>query len=355
MPGPSMHDDEQHDSNQEDCSDDEEHTSLVEEKKDDESTSQKGESSFTSAAPSATNVDASRTTPTTPNTGLAFWERLPSKNLSFGSAEILTVDECVRHSALYQGRAVRVTGQLHQRTFVGDDIRTPRHVLLELIDPCTLMAQSSRAIPTNSPSNPNRTHTIPGVPSSTTTTPSTPSTVTSTPYKTPLKTLGLRKPSSSSTSLLANSSTCSSTKTPTSTLLSGKRKRPWFAISAKKKTPPKSLPRMLLKVIVDPELPRLATIVPSGASKVMVMGIILENGWLQARFVSLMDPTTDMGLYVNALHARRRCLYQRYKELTGTNTTPTTTGSHDNSKDDVVLIMGCGPPPYNYLDQEESK
>lgn len=43
------------------------------------------------------------------------WQRLPSRNLSFGSAEILSVTECVRFAAaLYQGRSIRCTGVLKQ-------------------------------------------------------------------------------------------------------------------------------------------------------------------------------------------------------------------------------------------------
>ncbi len=322
-------DDQQSDSN--DVSEKVECPRFVEEKKDDESLAHNRELS--------TGTTSSGTP--TPNTGLAFWERLPSKNLSFGSAEILTVDECVKHSAFYHGRHVRVTGQLHQRTFIGDDVATPRHVLLELMDPIVVSPQLV-VTPAKTPSKP--LYNTPGLLLSTT---KTPNSIEKTSYKTPIKTIGPRK-TTSNTSVLRDSST----KTPGSCLVSGKRKRPWFATSARKKTPPQIAPKLFLKVIADPELPRLATIAPSGASKVMVMGIMLENGWLQARFVSLVDPCTDMTLYVNALHARRRCLYQRYKELAGTH--PLEVGD-DKTKDSTILIGGCGPPPYGYLDKEESK
>ena len=44
------------------------------------------------------------------------WERLPSQNLSFGSAEILSIAECVEHAKLYhqQGMSVRCTGILQE-------------------------------------------------------------------------------------------------------------------------------------------------------------------------------------------------------------------------------------------------
>lgn len=302
----------------------EESSNLVEEKKDDENAG-------TKIPPSATGTSSSFGDPSKPNQGLAYWERLPSRNLSLGSAEILTVDECVRHSALYQGRAVRVTGQLHQRTFVGGgDTATPRQVLLELIDPCSI-AQQPRATPVK--------------PSTTPSTPVTPGTIENS-YKTPLKTLGPRR-SSGNPSLLGNLSS----QTPGSALTSNKRKRPLVHVSARKKTPPKSEPRLLLKVIADPELPRLATIAPCGASKVMVMGVLLENGWVQARFVSLVDPSTDMALYVDSLQARRTYLYRRYKELTEAGTLQP---AKSESPETPVLILGCGPPPYDCLEEQDA-
>jgi hypothetical protein len=44
------------------------------------------------------------------------WQRLPSQSLSFGSAEILSVTECVQHAALYHqhGRSMRCTGAIQE-------------------------------------------------------------------------------------------------------------------------------------------------------------------------------------------------------------------------------------------------
>lgn len=44
------------------------------------------------------------------------WQRLPTQSLSFGSAEILSVAECLRHAHLYHehGRSIRCTGILEQ-------------------------------------------------------------------------------------------------------------------------------------------------------------------------------------------------------------------------------------------------
>ena len=330
----------------------EDRRSPVEEKKEDEDATNR-------PPPPAPRPTSSP--PTTPNTGLAYWERLPSKNLSQASAEILTVDECVKHCLLYRGRAVRVTGQLHQRTFVGDDVETPRLVLLELLDPTPMATQASQYRTSGStPAKESTTHT-PGKTSLPPSTSKTPTDTVKTTYKTPLKTLGpARRPGSSigssSFTLLGNSST----KTPSSTILSEKRKRPWFATtSARKKTPPKTAPRLLLKVLVDPALPRLDTIAPSGTSKVMVLGVILDSGWMQAQFVSLVDPRTDMSLYVTALQARRRHLYQRYKTLPRNSISSKAVESLDSSTTDVestatdqstCLLLGCGPPPYENLE-----
>jgi hypothetical protein len=46
---------------------------------------------------------------------LPMWQRLPSRNLSFQSAEILTVTECLQHVPLYAERSVRVTGSIFEK------------------------------------------------------------------------------------------------------------------------------------------------------------------------------------------------------------------------------------------------
>jgi len=44
------------------------------------------------------------------------WQRLPSQNLSFGAAEILSVTECLQHAKLYHmhGRSIRCTGVIQE-------------------------------------------------------------------------------------------------------------------------------------------------------------------------------------------------------------------------------------------------
>jgi hypothetical protein len=46
---------------------------------------------------------------------LPMWQRLPSRNLSFPSAEILIVTECLQHLPLYVERYVRVAGSIFER------------------------------------------------------------------------------------------------------------------------------------------------------------------------------------------------------------------------------------------------
>eukprot|EP00934_Nitzschia_sp_Nitz4_P001415 Nitzschia sp. Nitz4//scaffold15_size197535//15972//17117//NITZ4_001551-RA/size197535-processed-gene-0.49-mRNA-1//-1//CDS//3329537634//1415//frame0 len=285
------------------------------------------------------------------NAGLAPWERQQSKGLSFDPAEILTVDECVTHAALYTGKAVRVTGQLHQRSLDGKD--ATRHVLLELIEPLGLAMTGNSSSPPQPTRTPAKTPLQPSsmTPDSRVSPINVPTTTTATPFKTPSKTLGPRRaPPSSSNSLFR-----SSNKRPGPLLSSTKRKKPWFGVptsSHKKPPPPPTPPRLVLKVLVDPLLPGISSIAPSGASKVMVMGTLSENGVLEARFVSLLPPNTDMKLYMDGLWTRRRFLFHRYYHnhpSVGMGQPP-----HDVPAGNTIVVplLGCGPPPYASLQQQ---
>jgi hypothetical protein len=202
-----------------------------------------------------------------PSTGnLEYWERLPSHNLSFGSAEILTVDECLTHASLYQQRAVRVTGLLKQRGFHDD-----KTVVLELIHP----------VPNNHKKR-------------------------SPPPR-----------SSSKTSLLRQ-----------------KRKRPWFATTTATTKPTATVtpsPKTL-KVLVDATMEQLSTLVVG--SLVMVIGTLTKEG-IQARLLQRVQHT-DMTFYTNALKARRKLIHQRHQK-----------------KQEGVVLQGCGPPPYDVVEQNE--
>ena len=120
----------------------------------------------------------------------------------------------------------------------------------------------------------------------------------------------------------------------------------------------------LLQVLVDPELPHLSELVPSGTTKVTVWGTMLEDGSIQARFVNLVDAQMDMNLYMIALLRRRRWLYQRHhkeqqQQQQRDQPSPQPPPNPRNTEDpaalkeekveETMLIQGCGPPPYEKL------
>lgn len=306
--------------------------------------------------------------PSHPNTGLAYWQRLPSKNLTFGSAEILTVEECIKYRVLYRGRPVRVTGHLHHRSFTenNDDATKRLQVLLELIhiettilSPSTASSSSSSGLAKSK--TPIKVGTYSAITPAKSSIPTASHTMSSqkSPMKTP--TLGLRRP------LLKSGD--GGGGGGTGLLLSSKRKRPWFSTTKSNRKDPPNKPAtptgpMLLKVLVDPELPNLSDITPSGGTtKVMVIGTMLDDGSIQARFVVLTDVRLDMNLYVTALIRRRRFLYQRHhhrlqqqqqepQEAMPEHPSPT----KDCTQQDDQLIQGCGPPPYvKFLESEKDR
>ena len=310
----------------------------------------------------------------TPNAGLAFWERLPSNNLTFGSAEILTVEECVKHKDLYRGRGVRVTGLLRRRGFVEQQEQELPQVTLELVHIETT-APSSARIPNKTPVKPSMHPTTPTTSKSSSSLSESMASSHRGPFKTP-------------TTLMQNPLVRNQGNPPTNTL-SSKRKRPWFASTnnnSNKKSPPLPPSRLLsrpstttttplpelflLQVLVDPELPRLSELVPSETTKVTAWGTMLEDGSIQARFVNLVDAQMDMNLYVTALLRRRRWLYQRHhkqqqqqlQQLVQPAPAPSSPsgpipprstedppGTKEEKVEGTILIQGCGPPPYEKL------
>ena len=68
-------------------------------------------------------------------------DRLPSQNVSFGSAEILTVSELQKHAHLYVNRSVRITGVVLHRHVANDG-----NVCLVLNDP-SLQKSTAKAPP----------------------------------------------------------------------------------------------------------------------------------------------------------------------------------------------------------------
>jgi hypothetical protein len=307
----------------------------------------------------------------------SFWERLPSRNVSFGSAEILTVTECIQHAALYQNRAIRVTGLLHQRRFLpGANDDDELIVQLELLDPLT--------IPTHPSSSGRQRH-------STSQRPSLAGRSSST---------GLLKPSSTpkSSSLSNNNHRLSTAAKSPATLLGPSsssslstrtQSKPWFANTGSKGRPSSSSssslggilrsrpssatkppPRVnLLKVMVDPSMPRLDQAVVG--SMVMVIGTIVQVQQqqqehtnnaevtkekdsisdsvplsnrrnndstlppppiyykLEARILQIL-PQADLTMFGAALQARRKALYLRYYHHHHQNVSEEVGSANDN-------------------------
>jgi hypothetical protein len=69
------------------------------------------------AVTTATTDTVVATVSTSGGINMPMWQRLPSRNLSFQSAEILTVTECLQHTNLssYLDRSVRLTGSILER------------------------------------------------------------------------------------------------------------------------------------------------------------------------------------------------------------------------------------------------
>lgn len=93
-------------------------TRNVQKQKDSESARDNKDSKTTSINDSTPLIEEIKKTQS--SVSLPQWQRLPSRSISFGSAEILTVPECYRHFKTYLGRSVRVTGTVLHR-HVHDD------------------------------------------------------------------------------------------------------------------------------------------------------------------------------------------------------------------------------------------
>ncbi len=180
---------------------------------------------------------------------LAYWERLPSRNVSFKPAEILTVQECLQCSKLYceENQSVRITGILEHRFVRSDD-----RIELQLKDP---KSTSTAAIAEKA----------------------------------------RRKSGSFSRKSLSGT------------------KRPWFASTTTTKTPSKQAPQetltTMLRVIVDPSTDCLPLAV--AGSCLTIVGEFLDASSVSARTLAVV-PTTNMVLYEQALRLRRKTMYERY-------------------------------------------
>jgi hypothetical protein len=334
------------------------------------------------AAPQDNTAENQRNNSTKATGNISYWERMPSRTLTFGPAEILTVTECIQHAALYIDRSVRVTGLLHHRRFLAGNGENDVVVQLELRDPL----QSQPGQPPELQSKPRTS-------------------LSARRKSSGLFTRSLSLPNNNSNqhsapSVQMSKLTASSATTSSS---SKKRPKPWFANSNKVQTTSDSLLRRslapegllrnrpkktigILKVLVDPSMPQLGA--ATVGSVIMVMGTIIKaeenvdagapveaeivsvtprnhslallkpppppsiQYKVEARIVSVLPKVgADMALFSTALHVRRKALYQRYQQQKLAD-------RHDNNKQNAAFesllatiapIQGCGPPPYEPL------
>ena len=288
-----------------------------------------------------------------------YWKRMPSKQISLGPAEILTVPEVLKHgSSLYKNAHVRVTGVLLCKHMEGDGT-----VVLELGDPLLLVEKNLSSSTTTSATVPSsssalKTPAPKRIPQSTSS-----SSSSSSGLKRPVIGSGLVKrrrrsyipglgpPPSSKKSKsfrtpLVSRNKLKSKSTPSSTTLSSSsalRKKNSPATT----TTPKATTAPTLQVRADAtQVVHLETLQPQQLTMIVGHVMVAADGassnhqggcFLQARLVQNVAGT-DFSLYVNALYARRRTLsllyQQQQQQQDATTTTP---------------IQGCGPPPYENL------
>jgi hypothetical protein len=328
-----------------------------------------------------------------------YWERLPSRNLSFGPAEILTVTECIDHASLYRGRCVRVTGILHRRSYLPGEGTDDLVVQLELKDPLLQTPHRDRTTQGR--------HSRSGlVPSST-----GPTSSSTTLWN------NRRRLSSTSGTGTSNTNRQSSSSVSNTNSSLRQRKRPWFATSnndtttgttrvsslggagvrrsgsgigitsrsssatASRSTKDNSQ-STVLKVLASPTMSHLETALVG--SIIMVIGtvtavnsdeIVSDDGMMEdeksksnmeqstvykveARILQVLPKAdTDLTLFRMALEGRRKTLYQRYQASQQATTNDPSSSAAAGAvetrthEQEHVLLQGCGPPPYDYLSQ----
>lgn len=251
------------------------------------------------------------------STELEYWERLPSRNVSFSPAEVLTISECIkdqhRIAKLYyqKGRSVRITGLLTNRSIVEDGI------MMDLEDP---LATTTAAEAEN--------------------------------IRSKLSAAVKKRPRLSLSSSRDNKKRRRSNQ------------RPWFASASsnnsKAAQPLQNSHKTLqtrVRVLVDPRSVKGSVLENATVgSFVTVIGEFvlardfnmdsrqdLEVYNLEARTLTVSATKTNMILYQKALHIRRRTMYERYFHQTAQN---------DESSSPCKVLQGCGPPPYDYLHRE---
>ena len=292
-------------------------------------TKEQPEQSVKSPSRNASETKLSSSTSSALSSKSEYCKRLPSQQVSFGSAEVLTVAECLQHGNLYQNRSVRVTGILSQRGFQNGE-----NVTLDLMDPVGSEQTTRRwTMFTNN-------YNIRG-----TTTPSRP------PTNTIRSGSVARRPGFH--------------KSSEGSMVAGK-KRPLSAT-----TPMIETQQHYLRILADPlYVSHLDTC--SEKNLIMVMGTLMclegdvdnQSGFcVQARWVQNVDQT-DMTLYTKALLARRKMLFRRYyhplQSIPGAPLEADQEGTsiegkvQDPATSDRLPLQGCGPPPYDALLQDET-
>ena len=231
---------------------------------------------------------------TTCGSSTTYWQRLPSQSFSFESAEILTVQECVTHAAIYRNKAIRTTGLFVQR-----DLSEKGQVLLKLRHP-----------------------------------------IQPKPFKSIVP--GNQRP---------RVNTIRSTMSSKQGLLDRKRTRPGVGGKLFSKLSPavqqsRSLHddisgELLLVVEVDPGLPGLGGLVV-GSSMVMVIGTLQEDRTVLARIVRILEHF-DAARHDACLNARRRMIYKKHLQHQGQPTMSL------QKEEQTPIVHGCGPPPYDSL------
>ena len=253
------------------------------------------------------------------STELEYWERLPSRNVSFSPAEVLTISECIkdhyRIAKLYyqEGRSVRITGLLANRSIVENGI------MMELEDS---LATTTAAEAENIRSK-------------------------------------LSAAVKKRTRLSLSSLSRDNKKRRRS------NQRPWFASASsnnnsKAPQPQQNSHKTLqtrVRVLVDPRSVKGSVLENATVgSFVTVIGEFvlardsnmdsrqdLEVYNIEARTLTVSGTKTNMVLYQKALHIRRRTMYERYFYKTAQN---------DESSSPYKVLQGCGPPPYDDFHRE---
>lgn len=333
---------------------------------------------------------------------LAHWERLPSRNLSFTSAEVLTITECLKEgqsiAKLYcgQGRSVRITGILDQRTIrCKPNDETSFVVEMQVKDPMeTTTKTAAEKVRARAASF-------------------KPSTTVVTPAAAPKAFQKRRRsPAFTTPSKLLSKSKHSGMVSMEERNRLLRKKRPWFVgsssssltsgskiskgnnIRSSSSAPVTAF--SALRVIVDPKSVVGATrsleaaVVGSFVTVIGEFSVVADDLLvsqkscggtrkplvrydLEARTLMVINnnrkegphnsrATTDMVFYEKALALRRKTVYARYHHVAlrdrSSETTNTTGNTSGRKPENVMLLQGCGPPPYDaihrQLEEEDS-